>query len=574
MDILYDFIFRVNKWLTPTKVFFILFCFGQIIYINSLGNPFMFDDITQIVSNSTVHSFSSIPAIFLNSSHTAITNGYYRPLLTSAFTILYSFFQANSFYFHYLQMLLHIVSTFIIYLIFKRYLNQGLSVLLSLIFLTHPINEETVVYIANLQDVLFLFFGLIAFYLVQKNTKKISTIVLSIIFLFLSILSKESGILFFIICNMYLFLFKDSKRFTYLFFSFITGGVYLLMRLIYQVPVKEPSVPILLLSLRERLINIPEIIFYYIRVLLFPKTLVAFNSWTIKNMNLNTFYMPLIIDFLFLAIVFCITFYIYKKSNEKKIAVLFLGWFILGLAIHLQIVPIDNTVADHFFYFPFIGLLALIGLFFKTIKVNKIFTTIGIILCLLIILMFSYRTIIRNSNWSSSLNLSSHDEPLSQNNFTEEFNYGNALIQAGKNDEAMPYIQKAVELFPENFRAWNNLGLLYYKKGDIEKAKNAWNKSIILGKPFHEYPGTYENMAMLLLKYDNPTKAREFLRKATNMYPANTVLWYDTILASYISHHSGEALFAAKQYFLLKRDALSYYIYLSLLKNQPLQIKL
>ena len=51
-----------------------------------------------------------------------------------------------------------------------------------------------------------------------------------------------------------------------------------------------------------------------------------------------------------------------------------------------------------------------------------------------------------------------------------------------KNDKALPLFEKAVAVDADNYVAWNNLGTTYEQAGDLDKAKDAYQKSIDAAK--------------------------------------------------------------------------------------------
>jgi len=134
---------------------------GVLAYANSLFNPFIFDDIPQIISNPYIQQLSGLQIILTSSALIAhaqgilFLNNYYKPLLYICYAVLYSLFGASPFPFHLLQLIIHLANTVLIFFIFSYFFKRQLAFFLSLIFLIHPINNETVVYIANLQDVLY-----------------------------------------------------------------------------------------------------------------------------------------------------------------------------------------------------------------------------------------------------------------------------------------------------------------------------------------------------------------------------------------------------------------------------------
>jgi len=554
--------------LTAFRAIQIIAILGFLIYTNSLLNNFVLDDIGQIVNNPSVRSITSIPGLFLNHTIAQQISFYYRPLTMSIYTVIYSVFGQNPFFYHLVQLIFHIGNSILIFLIFKKFLKQNLALLLSLLFLVHPINEGTVVYIANLPDVLFVFFGLLSFYLLQKNYEKNNYILVNI-FLSLSILSKESGVLFFIISIIYLFLFHKKKLLKQTVASFFILLFYLSLRIISNLPFQKPALTLMVeLPFLQRIINVPTIIYYYLRILIFPKDLISINTWVINRIQFANFYFPFIIDCIFLIALFFICLFIYKKGKEKKLLLFFSLWLILGLVIHLQIIPIDETVADRYFYFPLVGLLGLIGLFFQEIKTYGLIKRLLIPFGIMTLLILSVRSVIRNQDWKTQSILVSHDEKLSHGDYMLEYLYGLDLITKNNDRQALPYIQESLKLYPKSSVAWCSLGVIYYRANDIWDAKKAFQESISVGS----YYGSYENMALLLLSYGNPAETRDFIRKATSVYANSEKLWYYRIIMEYRAGNRDEALFAAKNYLILKQDNEAYNIYMAIQQNLPIKI--
>jgi len=539
--------------LSTIKVIIWIGVIGLGIFFNSLFNGFIFDDFGSIVRNLNAHTISAIPNIFLNHLADVESSNYYRPFPLTFYTIIYSLFQISTFPYHFIQLLFHIGNAILIFLIFKKFLNRRLSFFISLLFLVHPINEETVVYISNLQDTLFIFFGLLAFYLLQQkySLKKFLFIAISLL---CSLLSKETGILFILLCLLNVIIFEKGKLKKYSLFIAIPVIFYLFLRLISHVPLnKPPLIPIMVLPFGDRMINAPAIVFYYIKGFIYPMDLAALNSWIVTKVNFNDFVLPLIIDVVFIGALVFISFML---KIQKKLFLFFFLWFILGLLVHIQVIPLDYTVADHFFYFPLIGLLAIIGLALQEIKINKqeknIILTFGII----ILILLSGITMIRNSKWSNQTVLLAEDEKISRSDYLQELMYGNGLISEANTKQAVPHIQKAVNLFPQSPFAWNSLGIIYYESGDILRARYAFEKSLSVGK----YYGAYENMALLLLDHDNIYKAKDFIVKNSNRYPTSEKLWYYRILVANKLKDYKDEIYAAQHYYLLKQDKKSYTI--------------
>lgn len=553
--------------LTSLKAIHWIIFIGLVVYFNSLFNGFVFDDIGQIVNNTNIQSLSTIPSLFIHPVTIQEISNYYRPLPLTFYAIIYFFFQANTFPYHFIQVIFHIGNTILVFLILKNFLKRNLSFFMSLFFLVHPINEETVVYIANLQDTLFLFFGLLAFYLLRQKYSLKKYLILGFS-LFLSLLSKETGILFILISFIYLFLFEKEKLQKSLPFLFTPLIFYSILRIISPIPFhKQPLIPIMALSFWQRLINIPAIIFYYLKTLFFPKVLVALHSWAITQITVENFYLSLLVDILFLGAIAFVGLKIIK--NQKKLFFFFLVWFLLGLAIHLQLVPLDYTVADHYFYFPFIGLLGIIGLSVQEIKLSKQGKYICAILVVTVLILLTGRTMIRNADWINQSVLLAHDEKIEQNDYLLELLYTTDLIQNNQLNKALPHIHKAIILYPNAWVAWSSLGTIYMQQQKYSQAKQAYLHSLSLG----DYFGTYENMALLLLNHDDINKAKEFIIRSSNKYPNSEKLWYYRIVLDYRLKNYDDELFAAKNYYLLKQDKESYTILYYIQNHLPINIQ-
>jgi tetratricopeptide (TPR) repeat protein len=564
-----------KKFFTPfttSKAIHWIIIIGFIVYINSLLNGFVIDDVGVIVTNPLVHSFTTIPQILFNQSSSQLSSNYYRPIPSIFYALIYTFFQNITFPYHVIQLLLHIGNAILVFLIFKKYIKLNFSFFLSLLFLIHPINEETVVYIANLQDVLFTFFGLLAFYLLQLKGERQRYIIYASILLLFSVLSKETGFLFIFIIFLYLYLFKKKRLLLYSLLAIAICIVYSSLRFISHVPLqKDPLVPIMRMSFGERMINVPAIAFYYIKSFLFPKDLVALHSWVITQIQFNNFFIPLFFDLLFLFSIVFVFLIVSKKANEKKIAILFLTWFFIGFCFHLQLFPIDMTVADRYFYFPCIGLLGLLGLFMQQLKIKENYKKAFLFFGIVLLIIFSIRTVVRNTNWINQVTLISDDEKIEPNDYLIDFTYGLDMVQQNNYDAAIPFIIQSIKLYPQSWKAWLTLGAIEYQKGNLKLSQQAYQQSISI----RNSSLGYEDLALILLQnHTNLTKTVLFLRRATVLYPTSEKLWYYRLLVEYKLRNYSNALLSAKNYYLLTGDAESKSIYMRILQKQPLTITL
>lgn len=518
----------------------IILVVGFVVYFLSLFGNFLWDDEEQVVNNALVHSISNIPDLFAGSTFNTggaggLAGMYYKPMMSVVFAVIYTVFGANSFFFHLLQVLIHLANTILVFFLFEHFfsrqwiqtdtkadLNRWLSGGLSLLFLVHPINSEAVVYISALQDVLFLFFGLLALLVVTRekelikplNKLRLNPYLVSSLLLSLSLLSKETGFVCVAILIIYLFLFKKESIKKYFLYVFIFSCIYFILRFaVARVGLsKEGISPIMRVTLGERLISIPQIIFFYLKTFVWPKDLAIALHWVVSEASFSNFYLPLIFDLLFFSTIIGYSALLYRKRSPYfKIFLFFLLWFVSGLGIHLQIVPLDMTVAERWFYLPMVGLLGMIcvivlelcefGLMSKTRF--EIFRFVGLVLLVFLSLMTFNRTL----DWADGLTLFSHDVQLNPDAFDLQNNLGVELYRVERIDEAKFHFEKSTVLAPYWWTNWNNLGAVYEQEGDFEKAEEYYQNAINNG----EYYLAYENYALILIKQERLEDAKAFL---------------------------------------------------------------
>ena len=560
--------------LTNLKAIVIIFITGFIVFLNSLFNGFVWDDLTYIINNPEIKNFNLLTLIGPNMFN---SSGYFRPIPAIYFSILYNLFGNSAFYYHFLQLSLHILATTLLFIIFKKFFNKPLSLILSLIFLVHPINVESVVYIGASQSQLYFLFGGLAFYLaLEKLTTK--KILLMHLFLLLAILVKEISILYFFV--IYLFIFLKNKKIPklILFSSFVTLSIYTVIRFfsLGTILEKMERIPISQVPFILRLAHIPIIFFYYIKTFFFPKLLVIDQVWTIKNIDFSSFYFPLTMDLLFLGCIFGALHYLLKKKNkEVKLFIFFLVWFLSGMVFLLQIFPLDMTVADRWFYFPFVGLLGMFGIIATQIfpgiyKKNKII----VLFCIIIIfVILSIRTVIRNSDWFSPLSLYSVDSKPYPN-YDLESKVAAELIYINKFDQAFPHLFKSVALYPHDTNLFN-LGSVYDHLGNYKKAQYYYERVLELKNGTIRAKikdSTYEGLIKILIFHGNPQTANKLARESVREFPQDGVLRMLLSINEYTLNHYREALNAAQKAKTLFPNDLTNKLYKTILNKKPLSL--
>jgi hypothetical protein len=519
---------KINK-LTSWQAAIIIAIIGFAVFFTGLNNPFQGDDINQIVTNVPVHSITHIRLFFEGGTFynggelTPLVGGYYRPLMTTAFSLVYTMFGAHQFYFHLLQLLLCIGSTIILYLFFRYSFRSVLALVLSLIFLLHPVNSQVVYAIPSMQEALLFFFGILALYLLLR-LKSVRSLLLVAVCLFLSLLSKETGILFVAMALLYLFWWDRKRLYLFMGIMALPVALYLALR-IHAVGLFTPLIsgPIDSLSLASRLLTAPSIFLFYITKFIFPVKLAAVYYWTYPTFSVRHVLLPLVIDLAVIALVVYLVFVIRKKASKTQYFtyLFFAIWSALGMFMLLQIVPLDMTACEIWFYFPMAGVLGMIGVVLVTFQA-RIRPIWFFVIAALLIGLLGVRTAFRGADWRSAITLDQRNISASKEDYNAYNNLAKVLVTQGNYSEAKAYLERSISIYP-TYNNYHDLGALLESQGDYSGAAQAFGHALKYSNG--QQSGIYEDIATLTMVYGDPASNKQFLLSALKKFPQDSNLW-------------------------------------------------
>lgn len=528
--------FNLKKWLKQNwKIFAFLALLVLAVYFNSLGNDFLSDDIGAIKDNPEINKVSYFwkpPYFNINPRSLVI-------FLTN------KILGKNPAFFRLSNIFLHLISTWIIYLLISFFLKPPIPLATASIFAVHPILTESVTWISGGPYSFYSFFFLCSFlaYLLAKKDKKIFFI--SILAFVLSLLSSDKAISLFLVFLLFEVSFgklrQNWKKLVPYFILNVTLG------LIYLGKVGQRITDLQTAHYQEpKIINpltqIPIAITDYLRLIFWPINLTLYHSE--MRFNQGEYFIRLIIFIVFLGIIA----FAYKKNRHL---VFWLSFFIICLLPTLTPFGISWIVAERYTYLGALGIIVIIALVIQ--KIGEIVKSqkISLVLLVIIILALSLRTIVRNTDWKNQDTLwlatakTSPSSPQNHNNLgdlyfrhgnlekaAEEFkkaielqpNYGdayhnlaNAYHQMGKDDLAEKYYLKALSFNPNLWQSYQNLGAIYFQKEEYDLAQQNLKKAIEI----NPNPELYLNLGILYLKLDEKEKAKKEFQTVLRLDPEN-----------------------------------------------------
>ena len=528
----------------------LIFIFSFLIYANTIKNNYAFDDDIICLKNQFVQSkLHNVKEIFTH-GFTYGFNGIntdYRPLTLLSTAIEVGVYGNKPHRHHFINVLLFSLSCVVLYLLLRKiFINYNfiLPLIITLLYSAHPIHTEVVANIKGRDEILCFLFLVLSIYFMLKyfEKKNIFNIIMSSFFYLFSLLSKESAATFFIIFPMVIFYFtkttfKKSLLFSIPFLSILL--IYLLIRhsvidavtISSKIEIANNSL-MAASSYSDRIATAFSMFGKYLSLLLFPVTLLcdySFNTIPVVSwLNPKAF-----LSFIIFAGAFIYAVVTLPKKNYFSFAILF---FILTFFITSNfLILINSSMAERFLFTPSLGFCIIIGLaLVKFLKIDVVgikkngLNTLYLILGATIIL-YSFRTINRNSDWRDSENLFKTDVANSPNSFRLHYAYGSELRQKADNSgdptlmkdlltQALSEYKQSNSILAGQGEVWYNIGVCYYELNDFENAKHSYQRCLEFTP---EYSSAFNNLGVIFFNYKNYDSAYFYFNKIIKINPNN-----------------------------------------------------
>lgn len=513
------------KKLNPKYSYIIVAIFSFLVYYNSLQNDFVFDDESVVQNYMAIRDLSNIPKYFTaQEGFHKVIGRYYRPVISTSYTIDYAIWNLNPFGFHLTNVLINTIASLLLFAIllrlFKKYKHGLLASFIStLIFTAHPVHTEAVSWVSGRTDslVTLFFFATFYFYILFVEEEENKYLVFSIIFYVFGLLSKEMIVTFPLIIILFDFFWrrktlKDilANWKVYSIYIFLTL-VYLLIRYLVLKDVVERTRynyfygKDTITTIATMLKTIP----IYFKLLVYPVGLLYHYNGAIPDSN-SFADGAVIFSILFIIVLLALSFIFYKKYGKISFCILFV---LVTLLPVMNIIPTMNFMAERFLYISSFSLSLLIAYLivkFQTAKNKNVFFGVS----LLVIIIFSYLTIQRNHDWKDNDSLYITGE--GKDGSVLLVNSGNMYANRKQYDEAEKRYKRALELRTNNVLAHHNLGLIYLIKGDLDSAEINIKDGLAIDSLA---PDGYFQLATIYQHRGNIDEAIKMLEKLQSIAP-------------------------------------------------------
>jgi tetratricopeptide (TPR) repeat protein len=459
------------------------------VYFNALFNGFVFDDIPQIVKNPWIKDFRYIPNMFFDNVWGFIgeTSNYYRPLMHVSYMLSYFVFGLNPWGFHFVNVILHVSVSVLVYLITRRLLKGpptpatgrfgSPAFWAAVLFATHPIHTEVVTPIMGISDLSFTFFYLLSFYFYIRGGKRMGgSYIVSVLSFFVALLCKEPALTLPVILLVYDVTVEKEKMPPLGYIKkygpyAAMAGIYMAMRFLslgdFLAGRRHTEI-----SSVEYLINTLPLFKQYLEKLIFPVNLNFLHAFR----PIHALYEPKGVLSLGVALIFGASAWIAWKRNRLVFLGLLMIVFPLLPALYIPGLnqELENAFAERYLYLPSFGFVLLFALLIGFARKTGAKGTLPQVLYIgmgVLTVLYSIGTIDRNGVWRDNFVLFKDAVIKSPDSAYPHIYLGQALYsEKGDLDRAIEEYQIGLKLKPDNPDAHNKLGIVYLRKGWIDKA--------------------------------------------------------------------------------------------------------
>ena len=584
-----------RSYTLPLMIFLAIVCIG--LYANTYNNGYCLDDVMVITENTnTQKGFSGIQEHLTKDylygyihtpSESALSP--WRPIPLISYSLEVGMWGSNHpSTSHLINILLYTITTILLFFFLSKHVlkDQWLAFFTALLFAIHPIHTEVVANIKSRDEIFSLLFIICSLHLLFNYviSSKKRTLLLSLVFFFLALLSKESAITFLFGVPIFLYFFeaiswKKIKTLTGWFF--LTTVIYSIIRFsilpINFAPVDNTgsliiiNYPFLYAMGYEAFFTKILILLKYLILLFVPYPLRYDYSYNqipyVDGTN------PMVwLSFLIYGLMTFFAIKSFKKKNIFSFCIL-LFFITFSLATNLFI-ELAVTIGERLLFVP--SVFFCIAIIYAGNKLllylkekwgfNK---KIAVVILIVPICFFcSWEVISRNKDWKDMDTLNMADYPKIKNSIRANDGIANYYLikaeQSGLSVSsrdsllhlAIKGYSKSLELFPEFDKALINIGVCYDRLGKITKAEEYWAKLKEVS-PSHpkliEYErylsNYYMNKGINTNQQKNYDSSLYYFGKATKYATAN-----DTISAQ-VWYHAAGMYYAIGKY-QLAHDAL------------------
>lgn len=451
---------------------------GMIVYFNALHTPFQFNDYFVVVDNPSIQDLSRLWEELPRSL---------RPLTKLSYALNYAVGQLEPRGYHLVNLWFHLFTALGVFYLAAKILPNPAPFWTALLFTVHPMQTETVTYIAARSNVMMAFFylsGLIAAVRAlslwrsagHKRSKALAWFALALICYAAAVASKEAAVTLPLAVAVYDLYFLQGTRerrprgrmLFYAGLCLLAIGILSLFFLHSRyVDLFRKILDILAArSSSTHILTQPVILASLLRRFFIPVDLnIDFDFQLVSTLNVEA-----VFAFSLLLLFGVLMFFLFRRLPVASFA---FAWFFVTLLPHI-LLPRTDFLNERHLYLPSVGMIMGLTCLIFQLKAK----TAGNLVLGLISLLLAVGTIQRNSVYADEVTLWQDTVAKSPNKARPRNNLGYTYLKRGDPEKAALEFKRALELNPALTKASLNLGYLYLLQGDVENSRKVYSKAL------------------------------------------------------------------------------------------------
>lgn len=202
-------------------------------------------------------------------------------------------------------------------------------------------------------------------------------------------------------------------------------------------------------------------------------------------------------------------------------------WFLGTLVPVIGVIQVGNqAMADRYAYVPLIGIFVMLvwaaAAWAKEKKLGFATQVIPAVCLLTAVSLATYRQI---GYWRSSLDVWTHALAVTRHNFVAEVNLGQALTELNRADEAYPLFVRAAQDEPNDAGARLNIGTYLNQHGHQAEAIQQYEMAVQLGSEPGMLATAYSNLGSVYNEVGDYAKSRASFEHALQFNPDQASAW-------------------------------------------------
>ena len=499
------------------------------------SHPFLnYDDSLYVTENDQVQA--GLTWLTMKWAFTTFEVGTWHPLTWLSHALDCQWFGLSPEGHHDTNLLLHTINVVLLFWVLQAATGYaGRSAMVAALFALHPVNVESVAWIAERKNVLSMFFFLLAlaacrWYALRPRVDRY--VVVSLLFA-LGLLSKPQVITFPFVLLLWDYwplqrmpLNAEGPADPSL------GGIptrSLSSLLLEKLPLFGLSAASALITMAAARTDTEKILYpRHIRVEFAIVSYLQYLRHAFWPAHLGVFYphpgnvLRPWYAYVSLFLLVAITALVFEMRSRRYLLVGWL-WFIGTLVPMLGLQPVGykgmQGIADRYAYLPFIGLFIMLCwgvpdlLAARTAASKRWLTALSLAL-LLVLATLTHRQL---SYWSDNVSLWTHTLQVTGPNWLAENNLGKLLLSEGREEEGAAHLARAVAIYPNDPVSNMNLALYEQKHGNLSEAVTHFKIAITRSHDAKLKVAALNNLARAYTDLGDAARAQECLAAAARL---------------------------------------------------------